>query len=160
MWDEGADALRCGQQAGKSEGESSSSKADRPAGTRITVQYSTTSTHPPGNQHSECGYCSSSVYAARTTTQRVRPPSPALPCLSAEYIASYATTTTTTTTTPDRPSTRLPLIHTRALSTCDLFSATLSPLQCSLAFCDCIPRHLRAERAVFFDSPTSAPARA
>lgn len=63
--------------------------------------------HPLGNQHSECGYCSSSAYA---DTQRVRPPSPALPCLSAEYIASYATTTTTTT--PDRPSTRLPLIHT------------------------------------------------
>lgn len=133
----------------------------RPAGTRITLQYSTVQHHthtlPAANTVRECGYCSSSVYAARTNTQRVRPPpSPALPCLSAEYIASYATTTTT----PDRPSTQLPLIHTRPLSTCDLFSATLSPLQCSLPFCDCILRHLRAERAVFLDSPISAPARA
>lgn len=139
MWDEGADALRCGQQAGKSASESdSSSKADRPAGTRITVQHRIhPHTHPATNTVS-------AVIAPLPSTQRVRPPSPALPCLSAEYIASY-----TTTTTPDRPSTRLQLIHTRPLSTCDLVSATLSPLQCSLPFCDCIPRHIPAERELY-----------
>ena len=56
--------------------------------------------------------------AARTNTQRVRPsPSPAspaaLPLLSTSHL--------TPSTTPPRPITLLPPIHTRALSTCDLF---------------------------------------
>jgi hypothetical protein len=100
---------QAGQQQRESESESSSSsKADPQV---HTAQYTHTS------QPTQRGYCSSSVLdhtpPANTVppTARVRPPSPALPC-PAEYIASYST--------PDRPTTSLPLIHTRVLSIRDL----------------------------------------
>jgi hypothetical protein len=51
-------------------------------------------------------------YSTSYRTRQAAVASPALPC-PAEYIASYST--------PDRPTTSLPLIHTRVLSIRDLF---------------------------------------
>jgi hypothetical protein len=89
--------------------------------TRRYTHYSTAPpTHTPTrSQHSsECGYCSSSDYAARTNTHasgRRRQPCCCPAC--AEYIASYTTRLRRT----DRSHCWLSLIPTRALSTCDLF---------------------------------------